>query len=88
MRTFVSVIEAFGGAAHFAAELAIPASHARVMKWRDSIPPRYWSRTVNKAAALGIQGVTYEILAAIAARRSSHRRSPAVRPSSPNRNAA
>lgn len=67
MRSFASLIESFGGPARFAESVGVTASHAGVMKTRDSIPPEYWPRVVAAAQARGVNGVSYEALALIAA---------------------
>lgn len=67
MRTFSEVIDAFGGSRAFADALNIDEGHARVMRWRDSIPPHYWTEVAEEAARRGIKGVTLDVLAAIVA---------------------
>jgi hypothetical protein len=69
MRTFGLVIEAFGGPAKFGTAIGIPAGHARVMKFRDSIPPGYWPAIVSAAIRLRITGITFEMLASCSARK-------------------
>jgi hypothetical protein len=63
MKTFADIIDAFGepdgppakrGVAVVAKVLRIDESHVRTMKARNSIPPEYWSRLVEKAAAHGV----------------------------------
>jgi hypothetical protein len=66
MRSFSDVIAAFGGVVPFRDALSLPDVNARQMKQRDSIPPGYWPRTVEAAADLKIEGVTYELLASFA----------------------
>jgi hypothetical protein len=42
--------------------LGIDPGHARVLKVRKSVPPRYWPKLIEAAEAEGIEGVTYEAL--------------------------
>lgn len=72
METFPQVIDAFGGAPGFAAAIGIPESHARTMKARASIPADRWSRVIEAATERNLDGITFELLARIAA----HRREP------------
>lgn len=67
MGSFSAVIDAFGGPAKFGRALGIPASHAGVMKHRESIPAEYWPAVVKAASEKGIDGVTFEGLALLAA---------------------
>lgn len=67
MKTFEDVIADFGGPARFAEAIGIKDFHAQTMKTRGSIPPGYWNAVVAGAAARGIQDITLETLAAIAA---------------------
>jgi hypothetical protein len=80
METFTEIIDGFGGPARFAEALGITASHAGVMKQRQSIPPEYWPTLIEAAKARHIEGVTAETLVALAADRAS-RRSPTDTPS-------
>lgn len=74
MNSFADIIDAFGGPARFGEAVAVSASHAGVMKWRNAIPAEYWPAVVAAAAARQIVGVSYEVLAEIAA--SRRRRAP------------
>ena len=65
---FSQVFSRFGGAARLAREIGIESCHARTMRARGSIPPAYWTRIVAAAARLRIDGITFERLAALAAR--------------------
>lgn len=65
-KSFVEIIDAFGGAAPFGDAIGIPDSHARAMKARGSIPDGYWLKTVEQARSRGIEGVTLESFAALA----------------------
>ena len=68
--THSAVIDAFGGPGAYAAAIGIKDGHARAMKVRDSISPRYWRPTAHAAAARGISWVTFEKLATIAAQKA------------------
>jgi hypothetical protein len=63
--THASIIEAIG-ISPLAEALGLPESHIRTMKSRNSIPPRYWFKTVELAGTLDLDGVTHEQLARIA----------------------
>jgi hypothetical protein len=65
MKSFVEIIQAFGGTAIFAEAIGIPDSHARAMKARRSIPHRYWRRTVKAAQERHIDGITTDSMAAM-----------------------
>jgi hypothetical protein len=65
---FAAIIDAFGGPLSFSREIGIPASHARAMKTRNSIAPRYWPVLISKARDRGMY-LTEEMLVAIYARR-------------------
>lgn len=80
MQTFTKIIDAFGGPARFAEAMGITASHAGVMKARQSIPPEYWTRLVEEADRKNIKGVSHEHLARLAeksARRRARLKAPA-----------
>jgi hypothetical protein len=83
METFTKIIDAFGGPARFAEAMGITASHAGVMKARQSVPSEYWSRLVSEASHRGIQGITHESLAELAASKRANREEaqPAPAPS-------
>ncbi len=74
MNSFSSVIDAFGGPAKFGDAIGIPDSHARTMKARDSIPADRWSKVVAAAEERGVEGVTLEKLAELAAREPAEAR--------------
>lgn len=69
------VIDAFGGPSGFAVAVSIPASHARTMKARNSIPVDHWPATVAAAeqAAPPIIGVTLELLSRLRAQQLADR---------------
>lgn len=71
MQTFADIIVAFGGYAKVAEALGVPAGTVSSWKSRNGIPPQYWAKLVAEASSRAIQGVTLEMLAAIAARPSA-----------------
>lgn len=71
MRTFVDIIDAFGGPARFSEAIGIEAFHGQTMKTRGSIPPAYWNRVVMAARQKRISGITLESLAKIAEARGA-----------------
>lgn len=73
MQNLNDVIDAFGGYAKLAEAIGCPAGTASAWKTRGSIPVRYWSQIVARAAALGIEGVSFEALAKIASQSASAR---------------
>lgn len=60
---------AIGGYAKLATVLECPPGTTSAWKTRGSIPVRYWSKLVEKAAELGIDGVSFDTLGRIAAQR-------------------
>lgn len=72
MNTYSAIIDSFGGPGDFSNAIGISGSHARVMRWRDSIPPTYWPAVVTAAASRGL-AITYELLAGLAAQRGRSR---------------
>lgn len=73
MQTFSDVITAFGGYAKIAEAVGCPPGTASAWKSRQGIPHRYWSRIAAEAQARGINSVTLEALADIAAKPQSER---------------
>lgn len=67
MNSFSDIIAAFGGVVPFREAMGLPYVNASQMKQRDSIPAGYWPKVVDEAARLGIEGVTLETLAKLAA---------------------
>jgi hypothetical protein len=68
MDTFSELIERFGGAAKMSAEIGEPANTIRQWSARGSIPARHWHTIVDAARRLYIAGVSFEVLATLAAR--------------------
>lgn len=73
IETAADVMSRWPTDAEFARDIGIKPTHAQVMKLRDSIPPAYWSKVVAAATERGIDDVTLELLAAIAAARQEAR---------------
>ena len=71
MDTFSDIIEAFGGYKAFAEAIGITASHAGVMKFRNSIPAVYWKTLVEAARSRRIRGVTLEKLADLESKKAA-----------------
>lgn len=67
MHTIAEVLARWPTDADFARDIGVKPNHAQTMKVRNSIPSAYWSQIVAAAAARGIEGVTLELLASIAA---------------------
>lgn len=55
----------------FASDISIPVKHASAMKARDSINVDYWPDLIAAAERRGLEGVTYERLALMHAKRPS-----------------
>jgi hypothetical protein len=68
METFAAVIAAFPDGA-LADRLGVKRGLVALWKHRNTIPPEHWAGVVAAATADGIDGVTLEKLAEIAARR-------------------
>ena len=67
MLTVSDIIGRFGTATEFGRVCGFdvnPGQRGSDMKNRNSIPPRYWQQIVSRASELGLDGVTYEALAA------------------------
>ena len=64
MSTVQQIIGLWPSAAEMARDIGLKrASHGTVLKWRSSIPVKYWPQLVEAAERRGIKGVTYEVLA-------------------------
>lgn len=77
MTKFEDIFAAFGGPARYADAIGIRDFHAQTMRQRGSIPPAYWSDTVEAAGRLAgneadderrekLKSITLEKLAEIA----------------------
>lgn len=67
MKSYRDVIRAFGGPSEFAAAIGANANTARSWLHRDSVPPEWWVAVVKAARAKRIRGITFEVMAIIAA---------------------
>lgn len=54
----------------FAADINVPTKHASAMKTRNSINVDYWPDVIAAAERRGLEGVTYERLTLMHAKRS------------------
>jgi hypothetical protein len=72
------IFEKFGGPSQLGEAIGVSRTHAGTMKARKSIPPEYWQRLVAAATERGIEGVTLEALAAIAARKATSEAPPTI----------
>ena len=77
MQSFHEIMDAWSSDIVLAEDLQIPASHARTMRARGSIPAKYWTPLVAAAQRRGIKGVTIEVLAEI---KAAQRRQPEPKP--------
>ena len=68
MSTFKSLIGQFEDREALAAALGVRRSHIAAFKNRDSIPAAYWLRLIAHAEVVGVEGVTAESLARLAAK--------------------
>jgi hypothetical protein len=69
MNTFDDLFEKCGGPAQVGRMIGVPTEHATAMKRRGSIPAAYWPKLISSAAEGGIEGISYEALARLAAQR-------------------
>lgn len=67
MRNFRDIIDAWPSRSAFADDIGSSQQAVTNMVARDSIPSRYWVAIVHQAEARGITGVTFDLLAKIAA---------------------
>lgn len=72
MESFADIIEQWPSAVAFGEDLGVKDVTARSWKWRG-IPAEYWSDVVAAARHRGIPGITYELLARLAAARRRDR---------------
>ena len=68
VQTFTDIINAWEKPAHLAEDIGEEVGTVRQWRNRDTFPDRVWKAAVEAAARRGIEGVTLERLAAIAAR--------------------
>jgi hypothetical protein len=76
MKSFSEIIDRWPSVAEFAADLGVPANHARTMKARNSIPAERWIAVTQAAQTRGIDGITLESLAMLAADRAPSNLTP------------
>lgn len=67
MTSFQDIIALWGTPSALADDLEEPSRRVWAWKERNSIPARYWVAVVSAAEKRGLEGVTYDVLAEIAA---------------------
>jgi hypothetical protein len=67
MTTYTEIIDRWPSLTTYAADIGVRYGTAQVMRYRGSIPAKYWKRVVSAAAKRGIEGVTLDLLASIEA---------------------
>jgi hypothetical protein len=67
MTTYTEIIDRWPSLTTYAADIGVRYGTAQVMRYRGSIPARYWKRVVAAAARRGIEGVSLDLLASIEA---------------------
>jgi hypothetical protein len=67
MTTYTEIIDRWPSLTAYAADIGVRYGTAQVMRYRGSIPAKYWKRVVAAAARRGIDGVSLELLASIEA---------------------
>jgi hypothetical protein len=65
--SFSQIIDQWPTVAAFADSMGVPYQTASAMKRRNSIDPDYWERLIQQCEKRGIEGVTWELLAKLAA---------------------
>lgn len=78
MTSFSHIIDLWPSAAEFGRDISVSDVNARAMKRRNSIPNRYWRSVIDAAGRRGIDGITIEFLAEIAAERPRHDKAEAA----------
>lgn len=71
-QTFTDLIGLWGKktpVAEFARDIGVTTEHAASMKRRDSVPAAHWNEVIAGAERRGLDGITLELLADLAARR-------------------
>lgn len=71
MDTFRDIIDAWPSAAEFARDVGTSGVNARGMRRDNRLPANFWVEAIQKAEERGIEGVTLERLADIAANRTA-----------------
>jgi hypothetical protein len=67
MTTYPEIIDRWPSLTTYASDIGVRYGTAQVMRYRGSIPARYWKRVVAAASKRGIEGVTLDLLASIEA---------------------
>jgi hypothetical protein len=67
MTTYTEIIDRWPSLSSYAEDIGVRYGTAQVMRYRGSIPARYWKRVVAAAARRGIEGVSLDLLASIEA---------------------
>jgi hypothetical protein len=67
MTTYTEIIDRWPSLTTYAEDIGVRYGTAQVMRYRGSIPARYWKRVVAAAARRGIDGVSLDLLASIEA---------------------
>lgn len=73
MNSFADAINRWPSLRDFADDIGVDYVTAQVMRHRDSIADRHWLRVVSAASDRGLDGVTLEFLASLAARKACAR---------------
>ena len=74
MRSINDVFDGLGGVTAVGVVLKLPLGTVSAWKTRESIPPEYWTKIVSVAERLGVEGLTLEFLASLAAKAAKRRR--------------
>ncbi|WP_421416518.1 hypothetical protein [Agrobacterium tumefaciens] len=61
--THADVIDQWNSIAAFAEDIGVAYGTAKAMRRRNSIPPEYWIKVVQKAADRSLEGVSLQVLA-------------------------
>jgi hypothetical protein len=67
MTTYTEIIDRWPSLSTYADDIGVRYGTAQVMRYRGSIPAKYWKRVVTAAARRGIEGVSLDLLASIEA---------------------
>lgn len=78
MQTFADVLALWPSLSELATDLGVPYGVAKQWRMRNSIPAEYWQALTAAARDRGIEGITADVLADIAARRAGRPKSEAA----------
>lgn len=67
MKTFRDIINSFGNAEQMGRDLGVSGLSVRMWRRRNSIPAQHWTRVVDLAHARGLDIISLDLLARIAA---------------------